>query len=136
MLIAQDAWFRVVVLAGAMALLLTNAGIYAVIAFTVSRRTREIGVRVALGADPRRVVAAVLARTARHVGAGVLAGGALSVVAVLGLSEGSWRATLLQSGGLLAAYLAVMMGVCMLASVVPTRRALRIEPMEALSADG
>jgi predicted permease len=136
MLIAHDAWFRVIVLAGAMALLLTNAGIYAVISFTVSRRTREIGVRVALGADPRRIVAAILARTARHVGAGVLAGGVLSVVVILGLSEGSWRTSLLGSGGLLAAYMAAMMGVCMLACVVPTRRALRIEPMEALNTDG
>ncbi len=135
MLVAQDAWFRVVVLGGAMALLLTNAGIYAVISFTVSRRTREIGVRVALGANPRRVVAAILSRTARHVGAGVLVGGLLSIVAVLALSEGSWGVSMLRSGGLLAAYMAVMMGVCMLASVVPTRRALRIEPMEALSAE-
>ncbi|HEX7242649.1 MAG TPA: FtsX-like permease family protein, partial [Longimicrobiaceae bacterium] len=136
MLVAYDAWFRVVVLGGAMALLLTNAGIYAILSFTVSRRTREIGVRVALGADPRRIVAAILSRTARHVGAGVLAGGVLSVVAVLALSEGSWRATLLQSSGLLAGYMAVMTVVCMVASVVPTRRALRIEPMEALSAEG
>ncbi len=136
MLVAHDAWFRAVVLLGAVALLLTNAGIYAVISFTVSRRTREIGVRVALGADRRRIVAAILARTARHVAAGVLAGGVLSVPVVLALSEGSWRPTALRSGGLLAAYLAAMMAVCMLASVVPTRRALRIEPMEALNTDG
>jgi ABC-type antimicrobial peptide transport system permease subunit len=69
------------------------------------------------------------------VGIGVLAGGVLSVPVVLGLSEGSWQPSALQSGGLLAAYLAAMMGVCMLASVVPTRRALRIEPMEALNTD-
>ncbi|HYW05892.1 MAG TPA: FtsX-like permease family protein, partial [Longimicrobium sp.] len=135
MLIAYDAWFRVIVLAALMAALLTNAGIYAVISYTVSRRTREIGVRVALGADHRRIVSAILTRTARHVGAGVVIGGALSIFVVLGLSEGSWKPTILQSVGLLAAYMAMMMAVCMLASVVPTRRALRIEPMEALNAD-
>jgi predicted permease len=136
LLIAHDAWFRVIVLGGAMALLLTNAGIYAIISFTVSRRTREIGVRVALGADRRRIVTSILSRTARHVGTGVLIGGLLSIVAVLAISEGSWQPTVLRSGGLLAAYMAAMMGVCMLASIVPTRRALRIEPMEALNADG
>jgi hypothetical protein len=135
MLVADDAWFRVVVLAGAMALLLTNAGIYAVISFTVSRRTREIGVRVALGADRRRIVAAILSRTARHVGTGVLVGAVLGLFLAFALAEGSWKPSVLGGGGLLAAYMAVMMGVCMLACVVPTRRALRIEPMEALSAD-
>jgi hypothetical protein len=135
MLVADDAWFRVVVLAGAMALLLTNAGIYAVISFTVSRRTREIGVRVALGADRRRVVAAILSRTARHVGAGVAVGAVVGVLLAFALAEGSWDLSVLGGGGLVAAYMAVMMGVCMLACVVPTRRALRIEPMEALSAD-
>jgi hypothetical protein len=136
LLIAHDAWFRVIVLGGAMALLLTNAGIYAIISFTVSRRTREIGVRVALGADRRRIVTSILSRTARHVGTGVLIGGLLSIVVVLAVSEGSWQSTVLRSSGLLAAYMAAMMGVCMLASIVPTRRALRIEPMEALNADG
>jgi putative ABC transport system permease protein len=136
MVIAYDAWFRVVVLAGAMAVLLTNAGIYAVISFTVSRRTREIGVRVALGADRRRIVAAILSRIARQVGAGVLVGAVLGVFLAFALAEGSWRPSVLGGGGLLAAYMAVMMGVCMLACIVPTRRALRIEPMEALSADG
>ena len=136
LLVAQDAWFRVIVLAGAMALLLANAGIYAILSFTVSRRTREIGVRVALGADRRRIVSAILSRTARHVGAGVLAGALLGLFLAFALSEGAWRPSALQGGGLLAAYVAVMSAVCMLAAIVPTRRALRIEPMEALNADG
>ncbi len=135
-LVAVDAWLRVIVLAGAMAVLLTNAGIYAIISFTVSRRTREIGVRVALGADRRRILAAILGRTARHVGTGVLIGGALSIGVILAVSEGSWETAAGPSGAMLLAYMAVMMGVCMLASVVPARRALRIEPMEALNAEG
>jgi putative ABC transport system permease protein len=136
MTITLDAWFRVVVLAGAMVLLLTNAGIYAVISFTVARRTREIGVRVALGADRRRVVSAILSRTARHVGTGVLVGAVLALLMTFAASQGSWRPPILRGGALLVAYMAAMMGVCMLACVVPTRRALRIEPMEALNADG
>ena len=136
MTITLEAWFGVVVLAGAMVLLLTNAGIYAVISFTVARRTREIGVRVALGADRRRIVSAILSRTARHVGTGVLIGAALALLATFALSQGTWRPPVLRGGALLVAYMAAMTGVCMLACLVPTRRALRIEPMEALNADG
>ncbi len=135
-LIAYDAWFKVIVVAGLMALLLTNAGIYAIISFTVARRTREIGVRVALGADRRQVIAAILSRTARHVGIGVVIGAMLGGVGALGASEGMLDISVLQGGGLLVAYMAVMMAVCLLACVVPTRRALRIQPTEALAAEG
>jgi putative ABC transport system permease protein len=135
-LITYDATFRLIVLAGALAILLTNAGIYAVISFTVARRTREIGVRVALGADARQIVAVILSRTARHVAVGVLIGAGLGSLLTFGLSEGSFRPTALQGGGLLVAYMGVMMGVCLLACVVPTRRALGIQPTEALAADG
>ena len=134
-LLAYESSFRFVVLAGAMALLLTNAGIYAIISFAVSRRTREIGVRVALGADPRRIVAAVLSRTARHVGIGVLVGAGLGTLATAGIQEGAWQPSAVQVGGLLLAYMAAMMGVCLLACIVPLRRALRIEPIEALAAE-
>lgn len=135
-LVAYDSWFRVIAIAGALALLLTNAGIYAIVSFTVSRRTREIGIRVALGADRRRILAAILARTARQVGSGVLIGGGLLLLFVFAASydQDTWRPTL-QGAGLLVAYMVVMMGVCMLACVVPTRRALKIEPTEALRAD-
>ena len=135
LLIAYDATFRIIALAGALAILLTNAGIYAVISFTVARRTREIGVRVALGADPRRVVSAILARTARHVGVGVVVGTALGAALAAGASEGTLRPTALQAAGLLLAYMALMMTVCLTACVAPTRRALRIQPTEALGTE-
>lgn len=136
MLISYDGWFRAIVIGGLMAILLTNAGIYAVIAYTVARRTREIGIRVALGADRRQVIAVVLSRTLRHVTSGVVVGGALGSALTIGIAEGSLRPTIAQGGALLLAYLTGMLIVCLLASVVPTRRALAIEPTEALAADG
>ena len=65
---------------GGMALLLSLAGIYALMSFTVTRRTREIGVRVALGAGRRQVLATVLGRAGLHTLAGALLGGLLAQV--------------------------------------------------------
>ena len=110
--------------------------------FAVSRRTREIGVRVALGAGRRRIVFAVLGHSLTQVAFGVLAGAGLLFVIVFILSEGRLLSQLASSGRVAeailgsVAYLAVMIGVCGLACIVPTQRALRIEPTEALRADG
>ena len=72
---------RVTILMTAVALLLSLSGIYAVLSFIVARRTREIGVRVALGASRRRVIAAIFRRPLIQVGLGVVAGGALIALA-------------------------------------------------------
>lgn len=125
-------WLRLLVGVSAMALLLSLAGIYAVMAFTISRRTREIGIRLALGAGRRRVVTAVLSRPLTQVGAGVLVGGGLVTVLVV-LIIGVLSA---KEIALVAGYAALMMGVCLLACIVPTRRAMRVEPTEALRSDG
>ena len=74
-------WLRVTIVMTAVALLLSLAGIYAVLSFIVARRTREIGVRVALGASRRRVVGAIFRRPLSQVGLGILAGGALIAAA-------------------------------------------------------
>ena len=70
-------WMRITMTMTAVALLLSLSGIYAVLSFIVARRTREIGVRVALGASRRRVIAAIFRRPLIQVGLGVVAGGAL-----------------------------------------------------------
>ena len=108
-------------------LLLSATGIHSLMSFTVARRTREIGIRVALGARPGRIVTGIFSRAFLQIGAGVLAGSALA--ALLGL--GSTREVLL----LLAAD-GVMLVVGLIACAVPLRRALRIEPTEALRAEG
>ena len=128
-------WLRITVVLSAIALLLSLAGIYAVLSFTVARRTREIGVRVALGASRRRVVIAIFRRQLTQVGLGVLAGGALIAAAALVPSPDAGPlggGLSLRQAALLVAYAAFMLGVCMLACIVPTRRALGVEPTEAL----
>ncbi|MDF1501577.1 ABC transporter permease [Roseisolibacter sp. H3M3-2] len=125
-------WLKVTLVLTGVALLLALAGIYAVLSFTVARRTREIGVRVALGSDRRRVVAAVFRRPLAQVGAGVALGGTLVGVVALALAGGGLAA---RHVALLVAYAAGMLGVCLLACVVPTRRALRVEPTIALRAE-
>ena len=62
-------------------------------------------------------------------------GAAFGVAFTLALSEGAQRPSLLEGVGVVAAYMVVMTAVCLLACVVPTRRALRIEPTEALAAE-
>jgi len=130
-------WLRVTILMTAVALLLSLAGIYAVLSFTVARRTREIGLRVALGASRRRVVSAIFRRPLSQVGLGILAGAAL--IAVAGTIEtdmpGLSGELSLKQVAMLLAYATVMLGVCLLACVVPTRRALGVEPTVALRMD-
>jgi predicted permease len=120
---------RVLAILSAIGLLLSLTAIYAVTSFTVSRRTREIGVRVALGADRRRVIGTTLRRPFAQVGVGVLVGGVLVQLMFAALFES--RPTAVETASI-AAYAMLMMGVCLLACVVPVRRALRIEPASAL----
>ena len=127
-------WLRASIVMTAVALLLSLAGIYAVMSFVVARRTREIGVRVALGGSRRSVVAAIFRRPLIQVGFGILAGAAL--IAAGGNMETEMPGL---SGGLsfqdvafILAHALLMLAVCLLACVVPTRRALSIEPTQAL----
>ncbi|CAN5691109.1 ABC transporter permease [soil metagenome] len=131
MWLEMDFIYRLLLGISAVALLLSLAGIYAVMSFTVSRRTREIGVRVALGATTLEVATAIFRRPLRQVGYGILAGSALTAALALGIAQGvSIKGVVLVFG-----YAALMMGICMLACIVPTRRALGIEPSRALSSE-
>jgi putative ABC transport system permease protein len=129
-------WLRITVVLSGVALVLSLAGIYAVLSFTVARRTREIGVRVALGASPQRVVAATLRRPLFQVAIGVVVGTAI-IFTGAALSRGtelpgSENDLTLQGMAMIIGYGVVMLSVCMLACLVPTRRALNIEPTIAL----
>lgn len=103
--------------------ILSAAAIYSLMSFTVSRRTREIAIRAALGANPRRIVAEIFSRVALQIGLGAIAGVAMVLIA----RPQSAREVWLPAG--LAVFMFVI-GLC--ACAVPARRALRIEPSDAL----
>ena len=129
-------WVRITAVLSTVALVLSLAGIYAVLSFTVARRTREIGVRVALGASRQRVVAAIFRRPLFQVTGGIFVGTAIVFAFAILLKytdfPGSETALTLQDMAMIVGYGIVMLGVCMLACLVPTRRALNIEPTIAL----
>ena len=127
-----------ILLMSAIALLLSLAGIYSVTSFTVSRRTREIAVRVALGAPASRVVANVFGRPVGQVAAGV-ALGCLLVGALVALSLRNSHVaigTVMRHAALLLGYGTAMTGVCAIACIGPVLRVLRVEPTDVLRDDG
>jgi putative ABC transport system permease protein len=109
---------------------LSAAGLYALMAFAVSQRTREIAIRTALGARPLRVVSIVVSRALLQLVVGVALGVGLAAMVIPEVMNSftmadNWRL-------MLAAVSIAMILIGLLACVVPTRRALRIEPVEAL----
>ena len=118
------------------ALVLAAVGIFGVISYTVAQRTREIGVRMALGAEPGQILRMTVGRALLLGGGGVV----LGLVAALGGTR------LLAGFGFLfqvgstdpltyASVAAILLGVAALASYLPARRATRVDPMAALRAD-
>ena len=121
-------------IAGAMALLLGIVGIYGVISYAVSQRTREIGIRMALGAQP----AGLQRMFVRHGLTLACAGAAVGLGAAAGLTR--LMSTLLFGIKAFdpltyAAVAALLIGAAVLASYIPARRATRIDPVEALRAE-
>jgi putative ABC transport system permease protein len=113
------------------ALLLAAVGIYGVLAYSVTERTREIGVRVALGAQPGQIVAMVVGGGARLVAAGTAAGIA-GALALSGLLKGMLFGVGPRDIATYVAVPAMLAAVALLASYVPARRAAKLEPMAAL----
>lgn len=119
---------------GLLGLVLSSVGLYGLVAFTVGLRTREIGIRVAIGARPAQVLALVLRQSALLGGAGILAGGAAALVAGRLVSSLLFGVRATDPIALTGAAL-VLTAVVLLASVVPAWRALRIDPLRALRCD-
>jgi predicted permease len=121
-------------IAAGVALTLAAVGLYGVVAYVVSRRTREIGMRLAIGAEPREVVRGVVGGTLRLVAGGLTLGIPLAVFTSRvgrGLLVGVEPT---EPGAYVAS--AILVGVvALLATWVPARRAARVDPVEALRAD-
>ncbi|MGE0462861.1 MAG: ABC transporter permease [Vicinamibacterales bacterium] len=119
---------------GALGTLLAAIGLYGVIAFSVARRTKEIGLRMALGANPGTVLGMVMRQGFGLTGVGLVIGGLLAAGAAFGLSGLLYGITPLDP---LAWALAIltMLAAAGAANFVPARRAMRVEPMKALRAE-
>jgi predicted permease len=116
------------------ALLLSTIGLYGVIAYAVSQRTREIGIRVALGAEPKAIIGLVAGAGVRLAAGGLLIGAAVAAAATRGLTSMLYGVS--PGDPITLIVIALLVGVvALLASYVPARRALRIDPVEALRAE-
>ena len=113
------------------ALLLAAAGVFAVIAHFVAERRREIGIRVALGAQARQVLATAMVRGALPAAWGIALGGAVAA-AVARVMRASLYGTNPLDPALFVGVIAVLGGSAALAAYVPARRALAVDPAETL----
>jgi predicted permease len=119
---------------GVVALLLAAIGLYGVTAYTVERRTGEIGLRMALGADRRRIVALILGGAFRRVVVGLLLGLPLAVGVGYVLSSQLYGVSFWDPAALSMAATALGLAA-FVASMVPAARAARLAPMRALRTD-
>jgi len=119
---------------GLLALVVAAVGLYGVTAYTVARRTREIGVRMALGADRSSVIAEVLRGALAHTGIGLLVGLPMAVLATGALASLLFGVTSHDPIVFAQAVLVLLLSAA-LAAVVPARRAASIDPARALRSD-
>jgi putative ABC transport system permease protein len=119
---------------GILALVLSAVGLYGVIANAVSRRRKELGIRLALGAEPRRILRLVLGEAGLLVALGVALGLPCALLSgramrslLFGIQSGEWKSV--------AAALGVLIAIAALSAWIPARRASRVDPMVALRAE-
>jgi ABC-type antimicrobial peptide transport system permease subunit len=124
-------------IAGTMALLLGIIGIYGVISYAVSQRTREIGIRLALGAEKNRIFQMVIGQGIRLAMIGVAIGATVALLLGRMLSSFSQLLYGVKAGDpiTLIAVSAVLATVAALACYLPARRAASIDPMQALRSE-
>ena len=129
--------FSVSLILGGLALLLTVSGLFSVLSYLVEQRTREIGLRMALGASAHTVTQLMLAQTSRPVMAGLVAGAGLAAAlatAVLATPAGALISQIVHVTDPIAylASLAVIVAACLLAAWIPAARAAKVDPMRTL----
>jgi ABC-type antimicrobial peptide transport system permease subunit len=115
-------------------LLLSAVGLFGLMAFTVGRRTREIGIRIALGAEPRAILYAVMRRTLTLTGAGCAVGLAASIATTRYLEGFLFDLSPLDPVAIGGAVV-LLVAVASVAGLLPARRAARVDPVTALRAE-
>jgi predicted permease len=118
-------------LLGGLALALATVGVYGVVAYSVAQRTHEIGVRMAVGAQPRDVVRMIVGEGGRLALAGIAAGSLLAAVSAR-LVRGLLFETSAADPATFVAAPIILLGIAILASYLPAKRATRIDPMIAM----
>ena len=129
--VAQRTYMIYLVVFAGVGLFLAALGIYGVLAYSVARRTREIGIRLAMGADRRDVLSLVIIEGARLVIIGV-AVGLLAAFCLTRLVRNQLFGVSPTDPVVLAEVVLVVLAVALLACFLPARRATRVDPMEAL----
>ncbi len=131
--LGRDTGFITIVCA--IAVVLAVIGIYGVVAFAVSRRTKEMGIRIALGARKENIYSAVLKASGRPVAVGLMIGLALTITAFTVLSpvfQNAEVAVNLRDPIIYAATAILLAAVAMTAMLAPARKATRVDPMDVL----
>jgi ABC-type antimicrobial peptide transport system permease subunit len=121
---------------GLLAMVLTVSGMYGVMSYLVSQRSKEIGIRMALGAAPSNVIGLVMKRSARLAGIGALIGGGFAAVAVKLLLVWSGRLQILGWDNIaLLTGVSIAGAAALAAALGPSSRAARLDPNTVLRAD-
>ena len=119
---------------GLLAMVVAALGLYSVLAYDVSRRLRELGIRVALGAGRRDIGRIVMGRAVRVASVGAVAGFAIAIAAGPTVAPLLFQTSAREPIAFIAAA-GILFGIAVLAAVVPSRRAARVDPIIALRAD-
>lgn len=141
--VRQGDWYLTMMVAGGLGLLvvvlvtLAASGIHAIVSFAVSERTREIGIRGALGAPRTDLVLSILRRSLFQIGLGAALGAPLAAYVMIQLGTGSGARVVLDTAlTTIGLAVGVVAAVGLFSCLVPTRRILRIQASEALRAEG
>jgi ABC-type antimicrobial peptide transport system permease subunit len=125
---------RLTMMFGGLALLLAAIGLYGVTAYTVVRRTQEIGIRMALGADRAGVVGMIMRGAMVQAAIGLALGVPVALVCVRFVKSQLYQVTKVDARVLLSALFVLGLAACV-AGLIPAKRAASIDPMEALRAE-